>query len=131
MQKRVLVFATALLAVLSSSQCTKSAAKPAARIARVWRGEVPLAKADEYDVYLRQEGVSALRRSRGNLGVQMFRRSVGDREEFTVISYWPDEDAIRAWAGEDILRARSMQRDPEFLINPDPHVRHFRIVVDR
>jgi heme-degrading monooxygenase HmoA len=130
-QKRVLVFATALLAVLSSSQCTKSAAKPAARIARVWRGEVALAKADEYDVYLRQEGVSALRRSRGNLGVQMFRRTAGDREEFTVISYWPDEDAIRAWAGEDILRARSMPRDPEFLLNPDPQVRHFRIVVDR
>ncbi|HET8772820.1 MAG TPA: antibiotic biosynthesis monooxygenase [Thermoanaerobaculia bacterium] len=131
MQKRILVFAAALFAALSLSQCTKSAPKPAARIARVWRGEVPLAKADEYDVYLRQEGVSALRRSRGNLGVQMFRRTVGDREEFTVISYWPDEDTIRTWAGSDILRARSMPRDPEFLVNPDPHVRHYRIVVDR
>jgi heme-degrading monooxygenase HmoA len=61
----------------------------------------------------------------------MFRRTVGDREEFVVVSYWPDEAAIRAYAGEDITRARLMPRDPEFLIDPDPQVRHYRIAQDR
>jgi heme-degrading monooxygenase HmoA len=128
---------TMLLLVLmfSLAQCAsapdRAVADAAPLVARMWRGEVPLARADEYDAYIRAEGLSKLRSIPRNLGVQMFRRTVGDREEFVVISYWPDEAAIRAYAGEDITRARLMPRDPEFLIDPDPHVRHYRIVQDR
>ena len=118
--------------LLALAACTTaSAPKPAAHVARMWRGEVPLARADEYQTYLAAEGLAKLRSIHGNLGVQMFRRTVGDHEEFVVISYWPDEQTIRAYAGEDVLRARLMPRDPEFLINPDTHVRHYRIVTDR
>ena len=132
MKKQIYLFAALLLAVLVAAQCTTtSPTRPAAGIARMWRGEVPLARADEYEAYLNAEGLGKLRSIKGNLGVQMFRRTVGDREEFVVISYWPDENTIRAYAGDDVLRARLMPRDPEFLIDPDTHVRHFRIVVDR
>jgi len=120
-----------LVALLSIIQCTTTKPQNAAHVARTWRGEVPLARADEYEAYLNTDGLGKLRAIRGNLGVQMFRRTVGDREEFVVISYWPDEDTIRAYAGEDVLRARLMPRDPEFLIDPDTHVRHYTIVVDR
>jgi heme-degrading monooxygenase HmoA len=120
-----------LIALLSIIQCTTTAPQNAARVARMWRGEVPLARADEYEAYLNAEGLGKLRTIRGNRGVQMFRRTIGDREEFVVISYWPDEDTIRAYAGDDVLRARLMPRDPEFLIEPDTHVRHYTIVVDR
>ena len=118
-----------ILLILS---CTSVPTRPpAAHVARMWRGEVPLARADEYQTYLAAEGLTKLRSIPGNLGVQMFRRTVGDREEFVVISYWPDEQHIRAYAGEDVLRARLMPRDPEFLIEPDKLVRHYRIVTDR
>lgn len=93
--------------------------------------EVPLARAEEYEAYLRAEGLGKLRATQGNAGVQMFRRTVGEREEFVVISYWPDEQAIRAYAGDDVLRARLMPCDPEFLIEPETHVRHYRIVEHR
>ncbi len=132
MRKHVYVFAALVLAAFLATQCTTTtAARPAAGIARMWRGEVPLARADEYQEYLNAEGLARLRSIKGNLGVQMFRRTVGDREEFVVISYWPDENTIRAYAGDDVLRARLMPRDPEFLIDPDTHVRHFKVVVDR
>ncbi|HEX9985572.1 MAG TPA: hypothetical protein VGF69_20105 [Thermoanaerobaculia bacterium] len=131
--------AVALLALLALTQCTStsqtptasSAMPPAGAVARIWRGEVPLARAEEYQAYISAEGLTKLRSIPRNLGVQMFRRTVGDREEFLVISYWPDEQAIRAYAGDDVLRARLMPRDPEFLIEPDPHVRHYRIVEER
>lgn len=130
MPKTTLLFAAALLSLLSIAQCATTG--PAeARVARMWRGEVPVARAAEYEAYLNAEGLGKLRSIRGNLGVQMFRRTVGDREEFVVISYWPDEDTIRAYAGDDVLRARLMPRDPEFLLDPDTHVRHYTIVVDR
>lgn len=130
MHKPALLLA-AVFTLLTIAQCATWAAPPPAGAARIWRGEVPLARADEYEAYLNAEGLGKLRSIRGNRGVQMFRRTVGEREEFVVISYWPDEDAIRAYAGEDVLRARLMPRDPEFLIDPDTHVRHYRIVVDR
>jgi heme-degrading monooxygenase HmoA len=129
--------------LLSLAQCAGvPAATPAAtpapsatdttpRVARVWRGEVPVARAEEYDAYIRAAGLGKLRAIPRNLGVQMFRRTIGDREEFVVISYWPDEAAIRAYAGDDITRAHLLPRDPEFLIDPDPLVRHYRIVQDR
>lgn len=120
-----------MLAIGRCTTATNSAAPAEARVARIWRGEVPLARAEEYEVYLREEGLSKLRAIHGNAGVQMFRRTVGEREEFVVISYWPDEETIRAYAGDDVLRARLMPRDPEFLIEPDTHVRHYRIVEDR
>ena len=128
-----------LVVLLSLAQCATvpdgpdapGAAVTAPRVARMWRGEVPLARAEEYDAYIRAEGLAKLRAIPRNLGVQMFRRTIGDREEFIVISYWPDEGAIRAYAGEDVTRARLLPRDPEFLIDPDPLVRHYRIVADR
>jgi heme-degrading monooxygenase HmoA len=131
MRKPMLLFVLMLAAVQCASVPDAADAANAPRVARMWRGEVPLARAEEYDAYIRAEGLAKLRSIPRNLGVQMFRRTVGDREEFVVISYWPDEAAIRAYAGEDIARARLMPRDPEFLIDPDPLVRHYRIVEDR
>jgi heme-degrading monooxygenase HmoA len=129
------ILLTATLAIaLTVPHCTTATAPappPAATVARVWRGEVPLARADEYQTYLTAEGLGKLRAIPGNRGVQMFRRTLGDHEEFVVISYWPDEPTIRAYAGQDVLRAHLLPRDPEFLINPDTYVRHYRIVQDK
>jgi heme-degrading monooxygenase HmoA len=130
MQKTIAA-AAALVAILSIAQCTTTTPTTAPAVARMWRGEVPLARAEEYQSYLNAEGLAKLRAIPHNLGVQLFRRTVGDREEFVVISYWPNEDAIRAYAGDDVLRVHLLPRDPEFLLDPDTHVRHYRIVQDR
>lgn len=101
-----------------------------ARIARVWHGQVPASRGDEYEKYLYENGVLKLRSIPNNLGVHMFRRAVGDRADFVVISYWPSEDAIRAYAGENITKTRPLPRDPEFLIDPEPEVKHYVIEAD-
>jgi heme-degrading monooxygenase HmoA len=127
----VILFSLAQCATAPAPAAANTTAQTTAHVARMWRGEVPLARAEEYDAYIRAEGLSKLRAIPRNLGVQMFRRTIGDREEFVVISYWPDEAAIHAYAGEDITKVHFLPRDPEFLINPDPLVRHYRIVQDR
>jgi heme-degrading monooxygenase HmoA len=98
-------------------------------VARVWRGRVPAAKADEYEKYLDTAGVQALKKIKGNLGVQMF-RGTGDPVEFLVISYWPDRDTIRAYAGADIEKVHHLPRDPEFLAGGDEQVRHYDVRID-
>ncbi len=97
-------------------------------VARVWRGRVAASRADEYDAYIRDAGLSKLLQIPRNRGVQMFRRALDDgTTEFVVISYWDSRDDIRAYAGADIDRVRDMPRDHEFLIDREPNVRHYDI----
>jgi heme-degrading monooxygenase HmoA len=94
-------------------------------VARVWRGRVLTSRADEYAKYLYNNGPVKIRTIPGNLGVEMLRRADGQATEFIVISYWPNRESIKAFAGEDIEKAHSLPRDREFLINPDEFVRHY------
>ncbi len=84
--------------------------------ARIWRGQTKLEKGEEYADYLYEFGVLKIQRMPGNLGVQMF-RSVGEVSvDFTVVSYWPSLESISVWSGDDLTRARHLDRDPEFLL---------------
>ena len=119
-----------LIAFLTIPHCTTSSAPPAKpRVARVWHGQVLASRADEYEKYLYTDGVQKLRAIPGNLGVDLLRRNIGEREEFIVISYWPSEEAIKGWAGEDVTKTRLMPKDLEFLIEPELTVKHFTIAV--
>lgn len=100
-------------------------AKPA--IARIWHGKVSLAKADEYEKYLTENGVPKMTSTPGNLGIQVLRRPTTETVEFVVISYWESRDAIKKVVGEDIERAYSLPRDSEFLIEPAKTVQHYQI----
>ena len=121
--KKLALFAVLLLACANSL-----VAQP--RVARVWHGQVPAARGDEYEKYLYENGVKKILATPGNLGAQVLRRTVGDRADFVVISFWPSEEAIRAWAGENLTKTRLMPRDPEFLIEPELEVKHYFIEAD-
>jgi hypothetical protein len=99
-------------------------------IARVWRGSVPLDKAEGYERYLADSdrGVRDYRAIRGNRGAALLRRTREDRVEFVLISFWESEAAIRDDAGPDIDRARYFDYDLECLIEPDPRVAHYEVV---
>jgi heme-degrading monooxygenase HmoA len=100
-------------------------------IARVWQGVVPIEKADGYAEYLADSdrGVLAYQAIRGNRGVSLFRRVEGDRVHFLLISLWESEDAIREYAGPDIERARYFPYDLECLLEPEPNVAHYEVLV--
>ena len=100
------------------------------KVARIWEGRTRAAIADEYEKYLYEHGVKKLRATAGNLGVQVFCRKRGDIAEFTTISYWNSRDEIRAYAGDDIEKTHHLPKDPEYLLELPPHVKHFDILVD-
>jgi heme-degrading monooxygenase HmoA len=102
--------------------------KPA--VARIWEGRTRASIADEYARYLYEHGVEKLRATKGNLGVQVFRRTREGIAEFTTISYWSSRDEIRAYAGEDIEKTHHLPRDPEYLLELPPYVKHFDVLVD-
>ena len=100
-------------------------------IARIWHGVVPAAKAAAYERYLTDSdrGVDDYRRLRGNLGVALQRRAEGERVHFLLVSYWASREAIVAYTGPDIDRAQYFEFDLECLIDPEPTVAHYDVVI--
>ena len=100
-------------------------------IARVWHGVVPAEKADGYAKYLTDSdrGVRDYRRVAGNRGVCLLRRAEGDRVHFLLLSFWESRRAIEGYAGQDIDRAQYFPYDRECLIDPEPGVAHYEVLV--
>lgn len=88
-------------------------------IARIWRGRTRRELADDYAVYLYEEGIRPLEQKA--LGVQMLREDRigknGETEsEFVTISYWESVEAMSRFAGPDPRKIHHLKRDAEFLI---------------
>ena len=100
-------------------------------IARVWHGIVPLEKAEGYGNYLADSdrGVSDYERTPGNRGAYLMRRTEGEQVHFLFISLWDSRESIKAYAGEDIDRPRYFPYDRECLVDPEPYVRHYEVLV--
>ena len=43
------------------------------------------------------------------------------------LSHWESEDVIRAFAGDDLLKAKYYPEDNDFLLEFEPTVQHFLI----
>lgn len=99
-------------------------------IARIWHGRTRAAKADEYYEYLKEAGIKKILAIEGNLGAQVFIRKDGDIAEFTVISYWESFDAIRKFAGNDVEKTHNLAKDPEYLLELEPTVKHYEVLLD-
>lgn len=99
-------------------------------IARVWHGVVPAEKAEAYSRYLSdsERGVADYAGTPGNRGYALLRRREGDRVHFELISLWDSREAIAAYAGPDIERARYFPFDLECLLDPEPRVAHYEVV---
>jgi heme-degrading monooxygenase HmoA len=96
-------------------------------IARLWHGAVTAAKGDEYMRYLERTGLPDYRVTPGNCGVYVLRRAEDGVEHFLLVSLWESRDAIRAFAGDDMERARYYPEDAEFLLELEPTVTHYEV----
>jgi heme-degrading monooxygenase HmoA len=116
--------------VITINERTAKAMRENAVVARLWRGRVKDARANEYERYLEKEGIAKLKAIKGNLGAELHRQSLHDgTTEFVVVSYWPNREAIHAYAGADIDKVHDLPRDKDFLIEPDKTVKNFDSVL--
>ena len=99
-------------------------------IVRIWRGETPAEKADEYLDVLRRTGVADYRTTEGNKGVRILRRIVDGRAEFVILTTWDCYDSIRCFAGDPIDKARYYDEDKNYLLEFEPTVSHYEVVLD-
>jgi heme-degrading monooxygenase HmoA len=99
-------------------------------IARIWRGTVRSADADEYADYIGETGFAAYATTPGNRGSWMLRRDDGDRTEFITFSLWESVDAVKGFAGEDYEAAVYYPEDERFLIEREDTVKHYEVAAE-
>ena len=97
-------------------------------IARTWTGAVRTTDADEYADYIRETGFREYGETPGNCGAWLLRRDHEGTTEFITLSLWESEDAIRAFAGEDIEAAVLYPEDERYLIGGESTVVHYEVV---
>lgn len=97
-------------------------------ILRIWRGATARERGDAYVDYLNETGLRDYRKTQGNLGAMLLRRDDGELARFTTLSLWSSLDDIRAFAGEDVERARFYPADDDFLLEREERVEHLEVV---
>lgn len=96
-------------------------------IARLWHGAVPADQGEAYLRYLEKTGVPDSRATPGNRGVYVLRRREGEVAHFLFVSLWESREAIRAFAGDDLERARYYPEDEQYLLELEPTVTHYEV----
>jgi heme-degrading monooxygenase HmoA len=97
-------------------------------IARSWTGTVRRTDAEEYTEYIRETGFTEYGRTPGNRGAWILRRDETEQTQFITLSLWESEDAIRAFAGDDIEAAVLYPEDERYLIGGESTVAHYQVV---
>jgi heme-degrading monooxygenase HmoA len=100
------------------------------KIARLWRGPVPAAKADAYAAFLERVAIPDYAATPGNLGVRILRQDRGAEVEFMTLTFWTSWAAIEAFAGADLSKAKYYPEDADFLTRFDERVEHFEVVAE-
>jgi len=90
----------------------------------MWHGITRTEQADEYLAFLQQRALPDYRGTPGNIAAYILRRVEGDVTHFTTLTYWNSLQAIEAFAGADISRAKYYPEDAGFLIEFEPTVQH-------
>lgn len=97
-------------------------------ICRIWHGRTARSRADDYARFLEERAIPDYRSVPGNLDAAVLRRDDGELTHFLTITRWVSEEAIRAFAGADLLKAKYYDEDSGFLLEFEEEVQHFTIV---
>ena len=98
-------------------------------IARIWFGKTLDSKSGEYFNYLEKTGIKDTSSTEGNRGVYVLRRKEDGISEFLFITLWESIEAIKKFAGQDTEKAVYYPDDDKFLLELEPHVKHFEVLL--
>jgi heme-degrading monooxygenase HmoA len=87
----------------------------------------PRGKADDYADFLNARAIPDYRSTHGNLAVHILRRDDGEKTHFLTLTLWESWDAVRAFAGDPVERAKYYPEDREYLLEFEPTVTHWEV----
>ncbi len=98
-------------------------------IARIWHGKVSPENGNEFFRYIKKTGYRGLKATKGNCGVQIFRRDEEEASHFVIISFWDSPESVRRFTGPDSSRAHLYPRDKQFLHEIE-QVLHYDVLIN-
>jgi heme-degrading monooxygenase HmoA len=96
-------------------------------IARIWHGRTRAADLAAYREYVERTGIPDYRATPGNRGAWLLTRVEGDVAHIVTLSFWDSLEAVRAFAGEDVEKARYYEEDKKYLLEFEPDVTHYEV----
>jgi heme-degrading monooxygenase HmoA len=63
----------------------------------------------------------------GNCGAYVLQQSTDDVTHFVMLTFWDNKEAVAAFAGAEIEKAKYYDFDHKFLLELEPHVQHYEI----
>jgi len=97
-------------------------------IVRMWHGRVPTSKAAAYREFVNARAIPDYQSVDGNLSVHILERTEGEITHFITLTFWRDLDSIRAFAGDDVEKAKYYPEDADYLLEFEPKVIHYEVV---
>ena len=98
-------------------------------IVRIWQGKTQATQSDEYFDYLEKTGIRDTACTEGNRGVYVLRRIEDGISEFLFITLWDSIESIKKFAGQDVEKAVYYPEDGRYLLEQEPHVKHFEVLL--
>ena len=92
-------------------------------------GNIGRLQAEAFRAYLLRTGVPDYKATPGNRGVYVLQRLEGPHAHFLLISLWDSLEAIRAFAGDDVEKARYYPEDAAYLVEMESTVTHYEVLV--
>jgi heme-degrading monooxygenase HmoA len=83
---------------------------------------------DAYASFLEERAIPDYQSVPGNLSVAVMRRDEDDVTHFLTVTHWDSEASIRAFAGNDALKAKYYPQDKDYLLEFEPVVQHYVVV---
>ena len=96
-------------------------------ICRMWHGSTSRSKAEEYAAFLERRAIPDYRSVPGNLSAAVLSRDEATVSHFMTVTHWESEESIRAFAGDDLLKAKYYPEDQNFLLEFEPQVQHYTV----
>lgn len=93
-------------------------------IVRIWHGRTKTTDAEAYREFVIKTGITDYKSVKGNLGAQVWQRQDGEITHVWTVSWWENFESIKAFAGEDIEKAKYYEEDKDYLLEFEPSVMH-------
>lgn len=97
-------------------------------ICRIWHGRTAASKADAYAQFLEERAIPDYQSVQGNLSVAVMRRDEETVTHFLTVTHWDSEISIRAFAGDELLKAKYYPEDKDYLLEFEPQVQHYIVI---
>ena len=93
-------------------------------ITRIWHGKTKTADAAVYRDFVIATGMKEYAEASGNKGAQIWQRIEGDITHIWTVSWWDRLESIKAFAGDNIEKAKYYDDDKKYLLEFEPKVIH-------